>query len=68
MIAGVVEIGRGDPRGGKCVEKEGKLPAMGRESVGKSNPVIEKSSEIWPGWADRGGRGICVRRRSGLEV
>jgi hypothetical protein len=35
MIAGMIEIGRGDPRGGKYAEKEGKLPAMERESVGK---------------------------------
>jgi hypothetical protein len=35
MIVGMVEIGSEDRRGGKCVEKEGKLPAMERESVGK---------------------------------
>jgi hypothetical protein len=52
MIAGIVEIGRGDRRGGKHVEKEGKSRARERESIRKSN---KKSSEIWPGSADRGG-------------
>jgi hypothetical protein len=37
MIAGMVEIGRGDPRGGKCVEKDGKSRATERERVRKSN-------------------------------
>jgi hypothetical protein len=32
MIALIVEIGRGDPRVGKCVEKEGKSRATERES------------------------------------
>jgi hypothetical protein len=31
MIAGIVEIGRGDPRGSKCVEKEGKSRGTERE-------------------------------------
>jgi hypothetical protein len=35
MIAGMVEIGRGDPRGGKCVEKEGQLRATERGSLRK---------------------------------
>jgi hypothetical protein len=37
MIAGMVEIGRGDPRGGKCIEKEERLRATERERVRKSN-------------------------------
>jgi hypothetical protein len=37
MIARMVEIGRGDPRGGKCVEKDVKSRATEKENVGKSN-------------------------------
>jgi hypothetical protein len=36
MIAGMVGIGRGDLRGGECVEKEWKFPPRERESVTKS--------------------------------
>jgi hypothetical protein len=31
MIAVMVEIGRGDPRGGQCAENEGKSRATERE-------------------------------------
>jgi hypothetical protein len=36
MIAGMVGIGRGDRRGGKCVEKEGKSRVTEKESITKS--------------------------------
>jgi hypothetical protein len=37
MNAGIVEIGRGDPRGGKCVEEEEKSRATERERVRRPN-------------------------------
>jgi hypothetical protein len=35
MMAGMIEIGKGDRRGGNWVEKEGKLPDMERERIEK---------------------------------
>jgi hypothetical protein len=37
MIVGMVEIGRGDRRGGECADKEEKSSATARERVRKSN-------------------------------
>jgi hypothetical protein len=39
MIAGMVGIGRWDPRGDKCVENEGKSRATEKESVKKSKEI-----------------------------
>jgi hypothetical protein len=55
IIAGMVEIGRGDRRGGECADKEEKSRAMERVSVGKSNKKKKKARKFVPGGRIVGG-------------
>jgi hypothetical protein len=57
MIAGMVEIARGDRRGGNSVEKEGSFQQWRRTASENQKRSNKKNEEIWPRWTDREGAG-----------